>query len=121
MNQARWTRQAMFYTGAICMYFGYGGILSVLAKESIDFYVVQLCIRYMCMVPLLIAGTPDYIRKGLVSKLPEGQKLLWSEKFGLFAALVFLLSLSVMLLPAVYNKLLSMVLLRFLIHSLLFV
>lgn len=115
----RWTRQALFYAGVVCMYFGYGGILSVLAKESIDFYVLQLCIRYMCMIPLLIAGTPEWIRKGLVSRLPGGQKLLRSEKHGIYGALVFFLTLSVILWPPVYNTLLTMVLLRFLLHALL--
>lgn len=115
----RWTRQALFYAGVVCMYFGYGGILSVLAKESIDFYVLQLCVRYMCMIPLFIAGTPKWIRKGAVSRLPGGQKFLWSEKHGMYAALVFFLTLSVMLLPVVYNTLLTMVFLRFLIHILL--
>ncbi len=114
-----WNRQASFYVGVICMYFGYGGILSVLAKESIDYYVLQLCVRYMGMIPLFIAGTPEYIRKGLVSKLPGGQKLLWSEKFGLFAAFVFFLTLSFILLPAVYNTLMTMVFLRILVHVLL--
>lgn len=116
-----WTRQALFYTGVICMYFGYGGILSLLAKESVDVYVLQLCIRYMCMIPLLISGIPTWIRKGIISRLPGGQKFLESKNLGMYAALFFLLSLSVILLPSVHHTLLTMVFIRILVHLLLFV
>lgn len=115
----RWTRQTAFYTGVVCMYFGYGGILSVLAKQSIDLYVLQLCVRYMCMIPLFIAGTPERMRTGLMARLPGGQKIVRSEKYGMYAALVFFVTLSVILLPAMHNTLSTMVLLRFPVHMLL--
>lgn len=111
-----WSRQALFYAGILCFYFGYGGFLSVLAKESIDFYVLQLCVRYLCMIPLFLAGLPTWIRNGLVSRLPGGRQLLQSERYGLYTGLVFFLMLSALLLPPVFNALLKMVLLRLFLH-----
>ncbi|GIP26124.1 hypothetical protein J23TS9_12540 [Paenibacillus sp. J23TS9] len=114
-----WSRQALFYAGILCFYFGYGGFLSVLAKESIDFYVLQLCIRYLFMIPLFLAGMPTWIRNGLVSRLPGGRQLLRNERHGLYTGLVFFLMLSALLLPPVFNALLKMVLLRLFVHMVL--
>jgi putative membrane protein len=111
-----WNRQALFYTGLVCFYFGYGGFLSVLAKQSIDFYMLQLCIRYLCMIPLFLAGLPVWIRNGLLSRLPGGCRVLRNDKYGLFAELVFFLLLSVLLLPIVFDALLKIVILRFIVH-----
>ncbi|MEC0239834.1 cytochrome c oxidase assembly protein [Paenibacillus dokdonensis] len=114
-----WSRQALFYAGILCFYFGYGGFLSVLAKESIDFYVLQLCIRYLCMIPLFLAGMPVWIRDGLLSKLPGESRVMRNDRYGLFAELVFFLLLSVLLLPIVFNALLKIVILRFMVHIIL--
>ncbi|WP_167527040.1 cytochrome c oxidase assembly protein [Paenibacillus cellulositrophicus] len=111
-----WNRQALFYAGLVCFYFGYGSFLSVLVKESIDFYVLQLCIRYLCMIPLFLAGLPVWIRNALLSRLPGGCRVLQNDRYGLFAELVFFLLLSVLLLPIVFNVLLKIVILRFMVH-----
>ncbi|QTH45478.1 cytochrome c oxidase assembly protein [Cohnella sp. LGH] len=109
-------KQAAFYAGILCMYLGYGGVLSALARQSIDVYVLQLCIRYMCMVPLLIAGMPEWVRNGFLRKLPGGKKLLAFGGPNIPALLVFVAMLTLLMWPQSYQDLNRVELLRFPLH-----
>ncbi|MFB9274421.1 cytochrome c oxidase assembly protein [Cohnella cellulosilytica] len=106
-------RQASFYAGLLCLYFGYGGVLSALARQSIDTYVLQLCLRYLAMVPLMIAGLPQWIRQSLLRRISGGVRLIRNGQEGTLAALLFFLSLSVLLWPKAYQMMNEWELLRF--------
>ena len=112
-------RQAACYAGLVCMYFGYGGVLSALAASSIDYYVLQLVLRYMCMAPLLIVGLPERTRAALIARLPGGRRMASGAGHGVYAAFVFYGLLSLVLAPPVYNALADIVWLGLIVHAVL--
>lgn len=112
-------KQTLFYLGLVAVYLGYGSPLTVMGREAIDFYVIQLCIRYLVMVPLLVSGMPGWLRRRM---LPEQwmRKLIANPgKTAMIAAPLFFFILSCILYPAIHNAFASMILTRLAVHALL--
>ncbi|MBD2847395.1 cytochrome c oxidase assembly protein [Paenibacillus sp. IB182496] len=113
------SRQACFYTGLLLLYASYGSVLAALADEAIDVYVLQVCLRYLAMVPLLLTGLPDRWRAGLLARLPGLRSGDPGDRAGLLATLVLFAGLAASLVPDLYNFLAVMVPLRLLLHAVL--
>lgn len=120
-TKLHWKRQAAFYAGLFVMYFSYGSFLSALSNESIDYYVFQLCLRYMVMLPLLIIGTPDWIRDRFIDRFLGGLNFFHQKQLGFYAMCILFVVISIMLYPSIYNELATMTLLRFGLHLLLLI
>ena len=112
-------KQVSFYVGLFAVYLGFGSPLSVMGREAIDFYVIQLCIRYLVMVPLLISGMPGWLRRQLLPVRWMRSLIANPGKTAMIAAPLFFVILSCMLYPAIYNAIASMLLVRLTVHMLL--
>lgn len=113
------SRQVAFYSGLLVFYLAYGGIFSLLAREAIDYYVLQMGLRYFLMVPLLITGLDRDLRIAMIQKLPLGKRWLKAWQHGPGAAIVCFALISLMLFSPVHNLLVELAWLRLLCQMLL--
>ncbi len=96
-------KKLLFLTGLVLLYFGLGSPLNVVGHYMFSVHMVQQCVLYLIMPPLLLLGTPDWLLRPVFRKKPV-QRLMRVFTNPFLGLLLFNSLFSLYHLPAILDE-----------------
>lgn len=113
-------KKILFVCGLFLFYLGYGGPLYLMGHLMLSMHMTQMAVSLLIAPPLLILGTPTWLLKRIVEKIPFKAFLRFFTK-PIVAILLFNILFSMYHFPIVFDYLMVHKLLHNLFQTVLFI